>query len=356
VIDWLDAFRQPIFHFLGGLAAAQALLLTYLVLQRSAEDLYYARRRRLISRYQPLVDQLLGPTPPTDAAAILSSTRPRHHAVVADLLLNALRVATGDIVDRLREVVQALGLVDRWRGTLDDRRWWRRSEAARALGLLREPSARDRLTAALDDPHEEVRAAAVDALGRIGDPQSIPALLTRLSDESRHQRTRVVEAIRQQGVSAVPFVIEHARTAPADATLMIGLLAMIGDGGSVEPLIAWSNADDPATRAAVQRALGSIGLDDRSFYFALRGLDDEDANVRGMAARALGRSGRAAAARYLAEHLNDDWLVAAHCAAGLRRLGPQGHAELQARAEASDQAGDLARQMLWERDFLRPGA
>ena len=216
----------------------------YLVVQRTTEDLYCARRRRLIARYQPLVDQLLGPSPPADAAAILAATRPRHHGVVADLLLNALRMSTGDIVVRLRDVARALGLVDRWRQALDDRRWWRRSEAARALGLLREPYARERLTAALDDPHEEVRAAAVDALGRIGDPQTIPALLTRLGDESRHQRTRVVEAIRKQGVSALPFVIEHARATPADTALMIDLLAMIGDGGSVEPLLAWSNADD----------------------------------------------------------------------------------------------------------------
>jgi hypothetical protein len=356
VIEWLDTSKLVLVHFLWGLAAALALLMAYVVLQRTTEDLYYGRRRRLIARYQPLVDQLLGPAPPADCAAILTATRPRHHAVVADLLLNALRVSTGEIVARIRDVVRALGLIDRWRRALDDRHWWHRSEAARALGLLREPSARERLTAALDDPHEEVRAAAVDALGRIGDPQTIPALLTRLADESRHQRTRVVEAIRQQGVSALPFVIEHARVTPRDTALMIDLLAVIGDGASVEPLLAWSAADDPATRVAVQHALGSIGLDDRSFYFALRGLDDPDAGVRGMAARALGRSGRAAAARYLAEHLNDDWLVAAYCAAGLRRLGPAGHAELQARAEATDQAGDLARQMLWERQFLRPGA
>jgi hypothetical protein len=356
VTEWLDAVRQWLGYFLVGLAGALTLMMAYLVVQRTGEDLYYARRRRLVARYQPLVDQLLGPSPPADCAKILSATRPRHHALVADLLLNALRVSTGEIVGRLREVLQALGLVDRWRRTLDDRRWWRRSEAARALGLLREPSARDRLTAALDDPHDEVRAAAVDALGRIGDPRTIPELLTRLADESRHQRARVVEAIRKQGVTALPFVLEHARKAPNDTALMIELLAMIGDAGSVEPLLAWSDAEDCATRAAVQRALGSIGLDERSFYFALRGLDDPEADVRGMAARALGRSGRAAAAPYLAEHLNDDWLVAAHCASGLRRLGPRGHAELQARAESPDQAGDLARQMLWEREFLRPGA
>jgi hypothetical protein len=72
-----------------------------------------------------------------------------------------------------------------------------------------------------------------------------------------------------------------------------------------------------------------------------------------MAARALGRSGRAAAVPYLSEHLDDAWLVAAHCATGLRRLGHDGSAALESRAAADGQAGDLARQMLWELTFLK---
>ena len=49
-----------------------------------------------------------------------------------------------------------------------------------------------------------------------------------------------------------------------------------------------------------------------------------DPDVRGMAARALGRSGRQAAVPYLSAHLEDEWLVAAHCATGLRRIGGAG--------------------------------
>ena len=68
-----------------------------------------------------------------------------------------------------------------------------------------------------------------------------------------------------------------------------------------------------------------------------------------MAARALGRSRRGDAAPYLAQHLGDEWLVAAHAATALRMLGPAGERELVARQDAPGLAGVLARQMLWER-------
>ena len=75
-----------------------------------------------------------------------------------------------------------------------------------------------------------------------------------------------------------------------------------------------------------------------------------------MAARGLGRSGRHAAVPYLASHLDDEWIVAAHCATGLRRLGRPGAVALEKRAAAPGQGADLAKQMLWELTFQKAGA
>jgi len=102
-------------------------------------------------------------------------------------------------------------------------------------------------------------------------------------------------------------------------------------------------------RAAALQALGSLGLDDRAYYYALRALGDASDAVRAMAARALGRSRRSDAASYLAQHLGDEWLVAAHAATALRMLGASGERELAARQDAPGLTGVLARQMLWER-------
>jgi HEAT repeat protein len=342
--------------FLLVLGAALILLFAWLVAWRLGVQLHTAWRRQVFSRYQPIIDELIGPAPSPDALQRLARSPVRYRDAIASLIIDALRLTTGEIVPRLRDAVNALGLIEHWRVNLQDRRWWVRADSARALGLVRDPSAVEGLITALDDPHEEVRAAAVDALGRIADPRSIPVLLARLPDESRHQRTRLVEALRRLGPDVVPGLLEYIRCYPQDTAMAIEVLGLTGATGALEHLLSWTSAADRAVRVAALRAIGSIGLDDRSFYYALRGLDDGDADVRGMAARALGRSGRRTAVRYLAPHLGDDWVVAAHAATGLRRLGREGAAALREHADDPGQAGVLARQMLWELTATRAAA
>jgi HEAT repeat protein len=356
VISMLDRSRELVAVMLAGLAATLLIALLGLIVRRAVDELRFLRRQRVIARYRPLVDQILTPAPEPDAVQCLVEIPRRHRGILADSILAALRLTTGDVVPRLRDAARALGLVDHWTTSLGDRRWWVRAEAVRALGLVREPSIVDGLLAALDDGHEEVRAAAVDALGRIGDLRCGPALLARLRDESRHQRARVVEALRALGPAIMPVLLAHAREQPSDIVMTVDILGTVGATAAVDSLLEWSGAIDPAVRAAALRAIGSIGLDDRSFFYALRGLDDSDPDVRGMAARALGRSGRHAAVPYLAAHLDDAWLAAAHCATGLRRLGRPGAAALEIRAASTGQAAELARQMLWELTFLKVGA
>jgi len=356
ILPWLDRSNAFVATVLGGLTAALAVSLAGLVVWRAVDEVRYLRRQRLIERYRPLVSALLDKTADSDPVARLVATPRRHRELLGDLLLATLRVTTGDIVPRLRDAAQALGLIEQWTAAIDDRRWWARAEAVRALGLVRNHGSIDRLMLALDEPHEEVRAAAVDALGRIGDPACGPILLARLRDESRHQRARVVEAIRSLGSSMMPILLEHARAHADDTAMTIDILGVVGGTAAIDSLLEWSGSPQPAVRAAALRAIGSIGLDDRSYFYALRGLDDEDTDVRSMAARGLGRSGRHSAVPYLAAHLDDAWLVAAHCASGLRRLGSAGASALQARAATPGQGADLARQMLWELTYQKAGA
>jgi hypothetical protein len=350
---WIDRLREVLLPFLWVLASALAILFTWLVLWRLAAQIRTAWRREVTARYKPLVDELLSPASTADTVRELAQSPRRCHGVIGSVIIDALRLTTGEIVPKLRDALDALGLIDRWRIALHHRRWWVRTDAARALGLVRDPSAVEGLIGALDDPHEEVRAAAVDALGRLADPRAVPALIARLPDESRHQRTRLVEALRGQGPSIVTALLEYVRVYPNDTALAIDVLGMTGATGALSELLAWTGHSEPAVRVAALRAIGSIGLDDRSYYYALRGLEDTDSEVRGMAARALGRSGRQSAVPYLARHLDDDWVVAAHAATGLRRLGREGKAALGEHASAPGQAGVLARQMLWELTTLK---
>jgi hypothetical protein len=345
---FIETFRQHLVVFLLVNGVLLAAVLLFLVVNRAADEWRFRRSQRRQAELQPLVDRVVAPAPDLQAAAELAAAARRHPTEVSTLLLKVARLTEGSLQERLHLVALDGGLVARWLRELEDRRWWVRAEAALALGLVRESGAVPRLVRLLDDEHDEVRAAAVEALGRLARPETIPALVARLPSESRHQRARVVEALRQFGEAVVGPLLSHVAAHPEERPMAAELLGLIGGTASLDALLEWTSSDEPALRAAALKALGTIGIDDRAFYFALRGLGDADPDVRAMAARALGRSARADAAPYLAAHLDDEWIVAAHAATALRQLGDAGARALAARAGESTMAGRLARQMLWE--------
>jgi hypothetical protein len=346
--DVADQIRAALVPFLLAGGVLLAVLFVSLLARRAVETLVERHRQRLIVRYRPLVDALLSPAACGEAIDRLRQSPLRHRDVIAGLMLTPLAVASGAFVGRLRDATRALGLIDRWTRHLGSRHWWIRADGVRALGLVHEHAALDGLIAALHDPHDEVRAAAVEALGMLEGQPGIAALVATLGEPSRHQRARVVEALRRRGEAAASALVLFAREHLGTSTDAIDVLGQIGSPAAVGDLIVWSTDARPAVRASALQALGSIGLDDRSYYHALRALLDEHADVRAMAARALGRSRRAEAVPYLAAHLHDEWQVAAHAAAALRAIGPPGLQALQSRTTDSGHAGELSRQAAWE--------
>ena len=348
-----EAVRGVLIPFLIGAALIWTLLIVLLVIQRGLVSLAGRRRATLERRFLPLVAAAIQGD--DGAAGRLRRGARGHRRLVGRLLLQAVGALTGAPVDRARAVARALRLVDIWRTDLEDHRWWRRADAALAFGVVAEPAGFDRLIAALDDPHEEVRAAAVDALGRLNDVRAAVPLIDRLADQSRHQRVRLVDALRSLGPAAGPPLLAFAR-AHADALPQVAdLIVMTCGPAAVADLTGWLAHERGDIRAAALSALGSTGVDDGTFYHALKALGDEDAGVRAMAARALGRSKRDDAVAYLAERLGDEWEVAAQSARALANLAASGRLALAACAESQRPGAALARQMLWEIDS-RAGA
>lgn len=346
-----ERFAALLIPFLAVGALLLLAMLIGLVVQRGLDELSYKRRQRTMAAYRPHIDELLVSGATNDAILVLGRATSRDRLVIAKMLLMPLAVATGTVVEQLRSAARVLGFIEIWIGELGHRRWWMRAEAARALGLVRDVRATMLLIKTLDDDHEEVRAAAVEALGMIGDKRAIPALLERLPDQSRHQRARIVEALGAFGDAATPALVEHGRSRPDDAAMVADLLGLIGGVASAAELGRWMSNERDEVRAAALRALGTIGLNDETFLHAVQGLDDRNADVRAMAARAIGRARRFDAAKLLAAHLDDEWIVAAHAANALRKLGAAGMNQLEARTHDEGYAGDLARQMLWERQL-----
>ena len=349
MLQTADFLRGVLVPFLIVSGSLLGVLFAYLLIQRGLRELKWQRRQTFLARYRPIVDAVLQVGPSPEALARLREIPPGHSRIVAELLLAPLHVARGEIVSHARAAARATGLVEQWLGDLGDERWWRRANGIRALGFVEEPSALPAILGGLDDSHREVRAAAVEASGRLGDPAAIPALLVHLADGSHYQRARVVDALRNLGPTVTPALVQFGRTHPERAPLAAEILGLIGTTGAIEPLLEWCSDSRDKVRAAALGALGTIGLDDRSHYYALRALGDADPQTRAMAARALGRGRREDAVGYLAERLDDEWLPAAQAAGALRELGAAGRAALQARAADEGQAGDLARQMLWPR-------
>ncbi len=348
LIQFAEAFRNALIPFIVFGSAFLLLLLTLLVGQRLLRAAGEARRRSLIARYGPLIAAALDGD--TVAAAAAASVIPaRHRTLAASLVLAPLHVVRGGHNTRAAELAERLKLSEGWRTDLRSRRWWHRSEAALALGLLRDRAAVPTLIGLLDDDHDQVRAAAIDALGQIGEPSAIAPLLARMNDPVRHERARLVQSLRAFGEGATAALLAHGSANAGDRALVATILSFVGGAAARDPLLQWCASEQPATRAAAWRALAAVGLDERAFYHALKGLGDDHAAVRAAAARALARTGRSDASPHLARHLDDEWEVAAQSARALIGLGPEGHAALAARVKQGEGLGhDLAQQVLWE--------
>ena len=348
LLSFAEAFRNALIPFIVGGSAVLLLLLVLLVVQRLIRAASESRRRSLVVRYAPTIASALD----GEAAAIAAAAGiipARHRALVASLVLAPLHVVRGGHNARAAELAGRLRLTDDWRSDLRSRRWWHRSEAALALGLLRDQAAVPALIGLLDDQHDQVRAAAIDALGEIGDRSAIAPLLIRMNDPVRHERARLVQSLRAFGEGATSALLAHGAAHLGDRALVASILSFIGGAAARDPLLLWAGSEPAETRAAAWKALASIGLDERAFYHALKGLGDDEVTVRAAAARALARSGRGDASPHLARHLDDEWEVAAQSARALIKLGTDGHATLAARVSRGPGLGhDLAQQVLWE--------
>lgn len=353
VLRIADAFRHILIPFLIVAGALFVVLLAGLVIQRALRSWFDRRQLILESRFQPLVDLVLGASETAADRARLIRFGRRSPLLLGRMIVAPLLSFAGGPVDLGASLAAEAGVADFWRKETKDRRWWRRAEAVRSLGVAGDRQSFAAFVGALDDTHEEVRAAGVEALGRLGDLRAVHELLKRLPEQSRHQRVRIVDSLRSLGPDGAPALLEFVRHRPAVLPFVTDLVPAICGAASAEDVVAFCDHGTAAVRAAALSVLGTIGLDDTTFYFALKALSDDDAGVRAMAARALGRSGREDAAPYLGDRLQEsDWTVAAESAKALLGLGAAGASILSTFADNSggnSQAAALAKQMLWER-------
>lgn len=319
------------------------------IVERTAFALQRTLNRRLTQRYRPLVQRAIAGD--ESARGELLSSPARHRLTLGWLLIepliddrDAVRIA------RTRALAEALAvfrIADRY---LRSRLWWRRALALRALGLAQAKDHTADLIAALDDPHPDVRAAALDGLADMHDLKALQAIVVRVNDPSLH-RGRRGAALKAFGSDCEPFLLEMSEVDSANRLNYIQALAICGTARSRSVLCRWTRDPRVEVRATAFQAMAYVGLDDDSARAAIEGLDNEEPQVRAMAAYALkGWQGPGDAAARLAPRLDDTWAVAVRAARTLQSMGPDGAAVLRARASRPGVGGVLAQQMLWQPD------
>lgn len=328
---------------IGSVAAMAAVV----IVERVALIAHERFLRRLTRRYGPPIERALRGD--AEALDLLVRSPSRHRLDLARLLIFPLvEDRRPERIAATRDIIRAMSLVplaDRW---LRSHRWWRRVPALQTFGLLQFADRAPQLVAALDDPNADVRSAALDALADLRDPTTLKAIVVRLHDTSLH-RGRRVAALTAFGSQAEGLLLELSRVDPAHRLNYARALAICGTERSRPTLCDWTADPREEVRAVAFEALACIGLDDRAAALAIAALEHSDVQERAMAAAALrGWSGAGDGPTHLARHLGDAWPVAVRAAHTLQSMGPAGRAALEPYTARADQAGVLARQVLWE--------
>jgi arylsulfatase A-like enzyme/HEAT repeat protein len=167
-----------------------------------------------------------------------------------------------------------------------------RSEAARLLGKLADPSSIDDLLRATRAPERWVAAEAAIALGRMFEPRAAPALRQLVAAEDPGLRSRAAVSLgRLRDKAAVPSLIDALWMAPNtyEREEAVRWLGRLGDPRALDPLM--NLLPEPHVRHLVVVALGEIG-DERAYAPLLDVLSwDRNANVRDGVVRGLAMLG-----------------------------------------------------------------
>lgn len=167
-----------------------------------------------------------------------------------------------------------------------------RSDAASALGNLRDARAVEPLIAAIRDPDWGVRNSAIRALGELGDPMAIQPLIEILKEDPCWV---TASALKNLGwCPHMDSISAHYWIGLSDFQQCVSIGAP-----AVDPLVVALNDNDWKRRKEAANALGQI-KDPRAVDFLIPALlNDAEGVVRSEAAEALGTIGDPKAVTHL---------------------------------------------------------
>ena len=250
-------------------------------------------------------------------------------------VLDLLPKVRGSSAEDLGELMRFHGEIDKAKGMLTSRSAVRRARAAYLLGLVRDPESVALVLPLLVDPDADVRIVAARALGLIGEPSAAGDVLAAV-----HTREGQIglptwvaaEALLGMGDQIAPVLQEGLTSADHFVRNVCVLVAGHGAFAAVVPqlriLLATDTERDVRTGATV--ALGRIGRAEDVATLAWLTHASETTVLRRTAATALGDLGSPEGLDTLAGLLGDgDRRLAQLAADSLVRIGSGGIARLR---------------------------
>lgn len=249
----------------------------------------------------------------------------------------SLILALGDLEWNVRaSVIQALGKLGQkvpvqtlLTALQDDEEPSVRAAAASALGRLKQPELLDPLIRALQDHDFIVRLAVVQALGKQDEHFPTTVLITTLKDKDEDVRLEALKALGERA-EQVPIRVLVGALEDEDEDIRLMALKLLREHKEqipLEPLLFRLKDQSEHVRTEAEKLLGRLGDQipkQLSSGFLLPLLQDETAQLRAVAAWALGEQKNESAKTSLLTALNDpNELVRAAATWALQELNGQ---------------------------------
>jgi HEAT repeat protein len=266
---------------------ADVLLLAFILIRRTYRKRYFANRDARVFEFRQKWDALISGQIPFATWR----KKPFERRIVEAIALDAFESAGPEESARLLKFLRGSGLIEKRIYEARHHKGWRRLRALVALGRTRAPEGISALAEAMRDGNEETRLAALRGLGSMASPRAAEEILAWVSEAGL-----VVPALPLQS-ALIQCCVERPRL----------LLPHIKDArGSLREVLG---------RVLGEVATPSLGLD------LLQFVEDDMAELRAAAARALANSPSSMALDVLTELVGDRiWFVRLRAVVSLGQL------------------------------------
>lgn len=234
-------------------AAANVLLLGFILLRRGYRKRYFARRDARVFKFkQQWKAMVSGEIPYATWRGKAYDRR-----IVEGIALDGFDAAGPEESARLMKFMRSSGLVEKSIFEARNHRGWRRRRALVALGRTRAPEGIPAMGEGLRDEHAETRLAALRGLGRTAAPEAAEEILAWVGEAGLTVPALPLQSALIQCCAERPQVLlPYLRYAAGDVREVLGrVLGEVATAAMGAELLQFVDDELPELRAAAARGL-----------------------------------------------------------------------------------------------------